>query len=314
MKNIKTILLLLLIITTVDGVFAQDKKIAILETVDKEGNVPYGIRLQLRSNLTYAISNTPGYEGFDRVDMAQIMSEHDFQRTGLVSDEQIRRLGEMSGCSSILVAEAAVYDKDNIIITAKILNVETASVECAVPPTISSTSPQKMQESCVELADKLLAKLSDMEEKSIVPSGFVKELVYNGKDIYGDHSYSKNGQRLTSEQYVDLLKNCPEAWFYYEKGCKQGKTGKTLLIVSGGCVLLAVGGFVYSEIEGVEFSLLGASAGVGAICALVSIPFFKSGANKKKNAYKIYNQYCANPKTTLSFGPTVNGIVVNLNF
>lgn len=208
-----------------------------------------------------------------------------------------------------------------ILFTAKILNVETASVECAVPPTISSTSPQKMQESCVELADKLLAKLSDMEEKSIVPSGFVKELVYNGKDIYGDHSYSINGQRLTSEQYVDLLKNCPEAWFYYEKGCKQRKTGKTLLIVSGGCVLLgAVGGLVYSVIEGggVDFELAASGviggAEVGAICALVSIPFFKSGANKKKNAYKIYNQYCANPKTTLSFGPTVNGIVVNLIF
>ena len=139
---------------------AQNKKIAILETVDKKGDVPYGVLLQLRSNLTYAISNTPGYEGYDRVDMAQIMGEHDFQRTGMVSDEQIRRLGEMTGCSSILVAEAAVYDKENIIITAKILNVETASVEKSVPPQISSTNPKEMQKACMELAEKLIVRVS----------------------------------------------------------------------------------------------------------------------------------------------------------
>lgn len=139
---------------------AQNKKIAILETVDKKGDVPYGVLLQLRSNLTYAISNTPGYEGYDRVDMAQIIGEHDFQRTGMVSDDQIRRLGEMTGCSSILVAEAAVYDKDNIIITAKILNVETASVEKSVPPQISGTNPKEMQKACMELAEKLIVRVS----------------------------------------------------------------------------------------------------------------------------------------------------------
>ena len=135
---------------------AQTKKVAILETVDKVGNVPYGVCLQLRSNLTYAISNTPGYEGYDRVDMSQIMGEHNFQRTGMVSDEQIRRLGEMTGASSILVAEAAVYDNTHIIITAKVLNVETAGVENAVPPQIASTNPADMQNTCVQLAAQLI--------------------------------------------------------------------------------------------------------------------------------------------------------------
>ena len=135
---------------------AQTKKVAILETVDKVGNVPYGVCLQLRSNLTYAISNTPGYEGYDRVDMSSIMGEHNFQRTGMVSDEQIRRLGEMTGASSILVAEAAVYDPTHIIITAKILNVETAGVESAVPPQIASTTPTEMQNACVQLAAQLI--------------------------------------------------------------------------------------------------------------------------------------------------------------
>ena len=135
---------------------AQNKKVAILETVDKEGNVPYGVRLQLRSNLTYAISSTPGYEGYDRVDMSSILGEHNFQRTGLVSDAQIKKLGEMTGASSILVAEAAIYDQGHIIITAKILNVETASVENSAPPQIASTQPEEMQNACVQLAGQLI--------------------------------------------------------------------------------------------------------------------------------------------------------------
>ena len=138
------------------------KKVAILETVDKEGNVPYGIRLQLRSSLTYAISNTPGYEGYDRVDMSSIMGEHNFQRTGMVSDAQIKKLGEMTGATSILVAEAAIYDPTHIIITAKILNVETASVENSAPPQISSTTPDDMEKACTQLAAKLIGSSGNM--------------------------------------------------------------------------------------------------------------------------------------------------------
>ena len=152
----KSILLTFILLAFSLALTAQNKKVAILEVVDKEGNVPYGVRLQLRSNLTYAISNTSGYEGYDRVDMSQIMGEHDFQRTGLVSDAQIRKLGEMTGASSILVAEAAVYDNNHIIITAKILNVETAGVENSAPPQIASIDPDAMQNACIQLAAKLL--------------------------------------------------------------------------------------------------------------------------------------------------------------
>lgn len=97
--------------------FAQEeptKKVAILETVDREGHISYGIRLMLRSSLSYAITNTPGYEGYDRVDLESIVGEQSFQRTGMVSDEQIKKLGEMTGASYILVAEAAKVDATHI--------------------------------------------------------------------------------------------------------------------------------------------------------------------------------------------------------
>ncbi|MBE6319437.1 MAG: formylglycine-generating enzyme family protein [Bacteroidales bacterium] len=140
------------------SVFAQTdvKKVAILETVDKMGNVPYGVLLQVRSSLTYAISSNAGYEGYDRVDMAAITGEQNFQRTGMVSDEQIKRLGEMTGAAYVLIAEAAIYDDQNIIIAAKILDVETGGVMSSTPPAVAPKDPTKMAEACIKCSQTLV--------------------------------------------------------------------------------------------------------------------------------------------------------------
>lgn len=163
MRKLFIILLSVLSLTAL----AQDvKKVAILETVDKVGDVPYGVKLQVRMSLTYAISNTPGYEGYDRVDMASIMGEQNFQRTGMVSDAQIKKLGEMTGAQYVLIAEAAIYDPQNIIITAKVLDVETGGVANSAPPAFANKDPEKMQEACVTLARKLLGGRSSSTTSS----------------------------------------------------------------------------------------------------------------------------------------------------
>lgn len=130
-------------------------KVAILETVDKAENVSYGVKLLLRSSLTSAISNTPGYEGYDRVDVASITGEQEFQRTGNVSDNQIKQIGRAAGAAYVLVAEAARYDATSIIITAKMLDVETFGVKSSAV-LVSGISADEMQESCNILAAKLL--------------------------------------------------------------------------------------------------------------------------------------------------------------
>lgn len=320
MKKISVIIMLLMAFAMVAT--AQNKKIAILETVDKKGNVPYGVCLQLRSSLTYAISSTPGYEGYDRVDMASIMGEHDFQRTGMVSDEQIQRLGEMTGCTSILVAEAAIYDANHIIITAKILDVETASVKSSVPPKVSSTKPEEMQAACEEVASKLLTVEEppiEIIEIEVEPrTGLLTK--GNIKDIYGNYVYYLDGERLTNKEFMELINNCPESYYYYEKGCRQRKTGRILAIwvpigfVATGAV---VGIIVHLEASILAGTVIGASA--GGISALVSIPFFVNGKHKKENAYQVYNEYCAKPAkptASLSFGPATKGIGMGiyLNF
>lgn len=322
MKKVSLLIMLLLAFAMMAT--AQNKKIAILETVDKKGNVPYGVCLQLRSSLTYAISSTPGYEGYDRVDMASIMGEHDFQRTGMVSDEQIQRLGEMTGCTSILVAEAAIYDASHIIITAKILDVETASVKSSVPPKVSSTKPEEMQAACEEVASKLLTVEEppiEIIEIEVEPrTGLLTK--GNIKDIYGNYIYYLDGERLTNKEFMELINNCPESHYYYEKGCRQRKTGRILSIwVPVGCVVTgAVIGVIVDDHD--ADGLLGGAifgGGAGVASALASIPFFTSGKHKKENAYQVYNEYCAKPTkptASLSFGPATKGIGMGiyLNF
>ena len=128
-----TLLLTTLLATPLKAQNNDDvKKVAILETVDREGTIGYGIELMVRSSLAYAITNTPGYEGYDRVNIASILGEHDFQRTGMVNDEQIKKLGEMTGAAYILVAEVAKIDEENIFITATILNVENAKLNIPI--------------------------------------------------------------------------------------------------------------------------------------------------------------------------------------
>ena len=134
---------------------SQVKKIAILETIDKEGTVSYSVKLMVRSNLTKAISNTPGYEGYDRVNMSQIMGEQDFQRTGMVNEEQIKRLGEICGADYIVVSEAAKVDASNIFVTATILNVETAQTVGAENALMAITASD-IQHGCESLSNRLL--------------------------------------------------------------------------------------------------------------------------------------------------------------
>ena len=140
------------------SVFAQTeiKRVAILETVDKAGDVNYGVKTLLRQSITFAITRTAGYEGYNRVDMAQIMGEHNFQRTGYVSDEQIKKLGQMTGAAFVLIAEAANYDPTHIVILANLVNVESGRIVNSSIPIVAPTDPNGMSKSCADLAKMLL--------------------------------------------------------------------------------------------------------------------------------------------------------------
>lgn len=140
--------------------FAQDvKKVAILEVVDREGKLSYSQKLMLRSNLSRAVTNTEGFEAFDRTDVDQIMEEQNFQRTGMVSNDQIKRLGEMTGAAYILVAEGTLTEDNKIFVMAKILNVESTKL-MVTDNYLMGTSSSEMQRGCRALASKMFGTMA----------------------------------------------------------------------------------------------------------------------------------------------------------
>ena len=235
MKKLLFILLSALSLTA----FAQTKKVAILEVVDREGKLSYSQKLVLRSNMARAIANTDGYEAYDRSDVDMIMSEQDFQRTGIVSETEIQKLGEMTGVSLILVTEGVLLDANKIFVTAKILNVETGRVDMTDNTTMELES-SAMQQGCNDLARKLFGVGAVASQAS----------KYYVSALSGNY-YSYRGKTLDEKAYMNFLRNnCPEAFSQYNKGRTMTISGWVafgagLAMTGVGAGLIIVGNYNY---------------------------------------------------------------------
>ena len=333
----KFILFLLLFST---AMFAQEvKRVAILETVDKENKISYANKLILRASLSKAITQTEGYEAYDRTDVDAIMSEQDFQRTGMVSNDQIKRLGEMTGANYILVAEAVQVDYKNMFITAKLLDVETART-IMTDNVMMGTSADEIQEGCKTLSEKLFsntptnktstsktsskvaakASATQIPEMSNVEIG-TEMLVINSKSdqkLLGVKKYSYGNLQMDEKQFVQFLyKNNSRAYLDYMKGKKLVKAGwwifgtGFLLAIPIGCGLL----------DTLWCEELAPFWGIGGAAVVSSIPILGVGYAKRNRAYDLRNySYTANysmtnqPAVSLSVQSSQNGIGLALNF
>ena len=339
----KFILFLLLFST---AMFAQEvKRVAILETVDKENKISYANKLILRASLSKAITQTEGYEAYDRTDVDAIMSEQDFQRTGMVSNDQIKRLGEMTGANYILVAEAVQVDYKNMFITAKLLDVETART-IMTDNVMMGTTADEIQEGCKTLSEKLFSntptnktssKVAAIASTSQIPEMDAKmkgeeKLVINSKStqkMFGVKKYSYGGNQMDEKQFVQFLyRNNTKIYADYVKSKRLISAGwwtmgagiVSMIGIGVGCFIEGVTSYYYkpgAEGAGVAFMTIGGAA------IASSIPILGVGYKKKKNvAYSLNNDlYVANnPSTTskpavnLSVQSSQNGIGLALNF
>lgn len=322
------------------AVSAQTLRVAILETVDKEGDIPYATKLMIRSNLSRAITNSKGYEAYDRTDMDAIMGEQNFQRTGMVSSDQIKRLGEMTGANYILVAEAVWVDKQNVFVTAKVLDVETART-ALTDNMVMGIEAMSLQNGCQELAKRMFGATATpssistkatattsapvVKEEPVVvqpvqqetPKETVKTPQPAGSTIV---RYSKSEQKMfgvpaykygevgmnDKEMLIFLKNNCPAAYKRMMSGKKCKVAGWTMFGV--GCGLLVTGVNLVALLdEGYSITIL-SSISIGA--SLVVLPVGYACYN---NAYKVYNKRCTTAMT-LNLTSSQNGIGLALCF
>ena len=327
MKKIYLLIMLLLAFAMVAT--AQNKKMKIAVMDFKAG---VGVNANEVEGLSDMLINTLYESGkfsiVERSQINQVLKEQKFQASEL-TNEQLAQVGRILGVESVLIGtvnflaehknlDGSMTGEYNVDVRA--VDVESGEVVTTAGAAKSSGSTYRaMME---KIGRQLAANLMDeAQEEVVLRIGLITKS--DGKDIYGNYIYYLDGKKLTNKEYMGLINGCPESKFYYEKGCKQRKTGRILSIwVPAGCVATgAVVGTILTILWGgdPELLLIGTvyGAAAGGVSALASIPFFVKGKNKKENAYQVYNEYCASkPTATLSFGPATKGIGmgVYLNF
>ena len=337
----KTLLFILLLFSAM--VSAQVKRVAILETVDRENKVSYANKLILRANLSKAITQTSGYEAYDRTDIDAIMGEQNFQRTGLVSNDQIKRLGEMTGANYILVAEAVVVDARNMFITAKLLDVETART-IMTDNVMMGTSADNIQEGCMVLAKKLFHEevkkevilVTDNDEAKVETLSFEDKLVRHTmqeQKLLGVKKYSYGATQMDEKAFrLFMQKNNREAYLKYMQSKQLIYAGWGTL-AGGALCFVAMGVCIerasfwafeagrshndsYWEKFDDYYSAWIALVSIGSAAVVTSVPLLCVGHTRQKNAINMFNEQNSvqEPALSLNLQASQNGIGLALSF
>ena len=122
----KKLLILLLSALSVT-IFAQEKQVAILEPIAITKEVSSMHRSMVRGEMVKAIGRQSGYAAFTRTDIDQIMSEQNFQQSGMVDDATRKRIGAMQGVDYVCVTKIT-KEGNNYYLEANLVNIETGKI------------------------------------------------------------------------------------------------------------------------------------------------------------------------------------------
>lgn len=155
MKKLLFILLSALSLTA----FAQQKKtVAVLDPICRDNSVNGFFQQMVRGAMESAVTTSLEYEAYDRSAFDQIQKEQAFQRTGAVSDSQIKRMGELAGVDYVLVSEVTAYE-GYLSAIVKILNVTTGKYDRSVDD-YAQLNPEAVKTKCREMASSLFGAVS----------------------------------------------------------------------------------------------------------------------------------------------------------
>ena len=217
MKKISLIIMLLLAFAMTAT--AQNKKMKIAVMDFKAG---VGVNANEVEGLSDMLINTMYESGkfsiVERSQIDQVLKEWKFQASEL-TNEQLVQMGRILGVESVLVGTV------NLIASEYNVDVRAVDVESGeVVATAGGTkSPGSTYRAMMEKIGRQLAANLMEEEIEVVELRY--GLITKEKDYFGTY-YALDGRRLTTEEYMRLINNCPESKDYFERGCKQRKSGR----------------------------------------------------------------------------------------
>ncbi|MDR0687976.1 MAG: SUMF1/EgtB/PvdO family nonheme iron enzyme [Prevotellaceae bacterium] len=193
------------------------KKVAVLEPTEASGNVTTMQKEIIRGALEEAITNMPGYEAFTRTNIDAIVNELNFQQSGMVDEDQRKRIGSMSGAEYICLSKLAV-EGDEFYITCSLVEVESGRISHTANELMPNMPRSAILEGCKRLAEKLIGAPAPVVRANLPEmvqiTGGVFTMGCQKGDCESDekpaHTVSLDGFRLsqtevTSGQYVTFL-------------------------------------------------------------------------------------------------------------
>lgn len=180
------------------------KKIALLETLNGDKTVKVeGIEMNMvRGELRKAICLHDGFRAFTRTDIDQLMKEYGFQNSGMVSDEQRKQVGKMSGADYICVS---TLTKRNTQFYLEAYLIEVTTGEISHPATqygmLKDGSYANLFQLCRDLAQELIGNIGGGTNVNTTYQQYGTKTTSNGL-VYKFLEVNKSGQRA---QVGDVL-------------------------------------------------------------------------------------------------------------
>ena len=136
------------------GQESQRKGIAVLPTVDLDKSFETGEVRLVYNRIGTVLKEFAGYRVFERVDISSIMDEQKFQNSGMVSDAEIRKIGEMKGADFVLLTFVSKMSGNRAYIEGRLVDVETGEWEKSGDGIAADIT--KIDEAVREMARKML--------------------------------------------------------------------------------------------------------------------------------------------------------------
>ena len=120
-----------------------------------------GVHKVLGGELAKAINRSDRYSAVDRTEaiLNQLTKEHKFQRSGAVSDDQIKALGQQFGAQYLCIVEISALQGNTYYLDMRLVNVVTAELVS----TATASSDLRNDAEMIRVARQTARELVDME-------------------------------------------------------------------------------------------------------------------------------------------------------
>lgn len=201
-------------------------RIAILTPKMIDGTTLRPIEIAIiRGEICHAITSNQNYRAFTRTDIDQLLEEHKYQGNGLISANDRKRIGVMSGIDEICALTVNVED-GRMLIEASLIDInsgEITSSTYAYGSYSGLNSVQSLKSTCEQIGRKLVglddnttvtvinnsgANLSEGKPYTETAFGLGMEMVYvdggvyNLKEVYYENEYDKEGNVILTKKQI----------------------------------------------------------------------------------------------------------------